>query len=183
MSMQRKENIANAFLALTKKKNIDKITVKDLVEYCGISRQSFYYHFPDITGVIEWLMLRQEEEISARIYASNSFEDAIRILAESVLENQGLIIKLRNSQKRDFFERLILNTMQERFRQAIRESSSDASGNMTAAETETLIRFFSFGLTGLIISFCHSRDANADQLTKQVLSVFRNLSVNPNAFL
>ena len=54
MPVQFKPMIAEAFIRLSKQKNIDKITVKDLVEACGISRQTFYYHFQDILEVIEW---------------------------------------------------------------------------------------------------------------------------------
>lgn len=54
MPVQVKPMIAEAFIRLSKQKNIDKITVKDLVEACGISRQTFYYHFQDILEVIEW---------------------------------------------------------------------------------------------------------------------------------
>ena len=39
---------------LIRRKDADKITVKDLVEVCGISRQTFYYHFKDIVDVVEW---------------------------------------------------------------------------------------------------------------------------------
>ena len=60
MKTQMKETIADAFIALARKKSIDKITVKDLVDYCDISRQSFYYHFQDILEVIEWNMQRIE---------------------------------------------------------------------------------------------------------------------------
>ena len=48
MPVNVKPLIADAFIKLSKEKNIDKITVKDIVDECGISRQSFYYHFQDI---------------------------------------------------------------------------------------------------------------------------------------
>ena len=39
-----KAAVADALLELIRRKDADKITVKDLVEVCGISRQTFYYH-------------------------------------------------------------------------------------------------------------------------------------------
>ena len=33
---------------LLRTKTIDKITINDLTEHCGISRMTFYYHFKDI---------------------------------------------------------------------------------------------------------------------------------------
>jgi arginine/lysine/ornithine decarboxylase len=49
-----KAAVADALLELIRRKDADKITVKDLVEVCGISRQTFYYHFKDIVDVVEW---------------------------------------------------------------------------------------------------------------------------------
>ena len=54
MPVNVKPMIADAFIKLSKEKSVDKITVKDLVEECNISRQTFYYHFQDILEVIEW---------------------------------------------------------------------------------------------------------------------------------
>ena len=56
MPVNVKNLIAETFVKLSDEKNIDKITVKDIVEACGISRQAFYYHFRDLLEVIEWSM-------------------------------------------------------------------------------------------------------------------------------
>ena len=36
-------------------KPLDKITIRDLTEDCGISRMAFYYHFKDIYDLDAWL--------------------------------------------------------------------------------------------------------------------------------
>ena len=56
MAVNMKSMIAETFMALSKTKDVDKITVMDLVKACHISRQTFYYHFQDILEVIEWSM-------------------------------------------------------------------------------------------------------------------------------
>ena len=55
MPADMKQMIAEALTKLLEHKRVDKITVKELVDACGISRQTFYYHFQDIMDVIEWL--------------------------------------------------------------------------------------------------------------------------------
>ena len=52
MPLDVKAAVADALLELIRRKDADKITVKDLVEVCGISRQTFYYHFKDIVDVV-----------------------------------------------------------------------------------------------------------------------------------
>ena len=49
-----KAKIADTLNEILKHKELDKITVKELVDACNISRQSFYYHFQDIMEVVEW---------------------------------------------------------------------------------------------------------------------------------
>lgn len=168
-----KETIADAFMALAKQKSIDKITVKDLVDYCGISRQSFYYHFQDILEVIEWQSLRMEAALSARIQQAGSFEEAVHLLAESVIQSRDLIEKLRGSQKRDFVEKLVMDSMEERFRATVR--AADDPLPLKATELDALIRFFTFGLAGLMTAHCLEKEPNADVLSQQVMAVFKYL--------
>ena len=42
---------------------LDKITVKEIVEACGISRNTFYYHFGDIYALLEALFTRDVQRI------------------------------------------------------------------------------------------------------------------------
>ena len=42
---------------LLRTKSIDRITINDLTEHCGISRMTFYYHFKDIYDLVEWICL------------------------------------------------------------------------------------------------------------------------------
>ena len=48
MPTDMKETIAEAAKRLLMEKHVKKLTVKDIVEECQITRQAFYYHFEDI---------------------------------------------------------------------------------------------------------------------------------------
>lgn len=45
--------IKEAFLKLLNENPINKISVRMIVEECGVNRNSFYYHFRDIPSLIE----------------------------------------------------------------------------------------------------------------------------------
>lgn len=40
--------IKASFMKLLNERPLNKITVKDIADDCGISRNSFYYHFEDV---------------------------------------------------------------------------------------------------------------------------------------
>ena len=48
--------LAYALKDLLKNKPLNKITVSDITDKCGINRQTFYYHFADIMELVGWLL-------------------------------------------------------------------------------------------------------------------------------
>ena len=54
MPKSTKNQIMNALAELLQTKRLDDITVTELVEQCGLSRQAFYYHFSDLYGVVDY---------------------------------------------------------------------------------------------------------------------------------
>ncbi len=49
-----KEILAESFFELAENKNVDKITIKDIVNNCGYSTATFYRHFKDKYDLIAW---------------------------------------------------------------------------------------------------------------------------------
>ena len=47
------EAIKKAFIRLLNQKPLNKITVKMIIGECGISRNTFYYHFKDVPELLE----------------------------------------------------------------------------------------------------------------------------------
>ena len=52
-----KREIKNSFIKLLTERPISQITVKDIVEDCGVNRNSFYYHFQDIPSLLEEIIV------------------------------------------------------------------------------------------------------------------------------
>ena len=54
MPNSMKYALAQSLKKLLSVRKLDKITVKDIVEDCGVNRQTFYYYFRDIYDLLEW---------------------------------------------------------------------------------------------------------------------------------
>ena len=76
-------------MRLVGKKSLEKITVRDIVDDCGINRNTFYYYFQDIYAVLEDIFrdviksLPQEETLGVTLAAF------YRMLAEFCAEHPG----------------------------------------------------------------------------------------------
>ena len=47
--------LADSLLEIAKTKDVDKITIKEIVDNCGLSSQTFYNHFADKYALILWI--------------------------------------------------------------------------------------------------------------------------------
>ena len=148
MPVNMKDTIAEAFLAMTARKSIDKITVKDLVEACHISRQTFYYHFQDIVEVIEWAGQRVVQRAVSMSLAAENPEDAIRAFFSVAAEHYGLLQKLLNSQKRVQIERMLLQGVRTYLQELGRYQPSGRT--LSYADAEIELNFCAWGFTGLL---------------------------------
>lgn len=62
-----KEILAESFRELAEKKNIDKITVRDITENCGYSSATFYRQFKDKYDLIVWDHTQRVAEVMNQI--------------------------------------------------------------------------------------------------------------------
>lgn len=55
MAINIKQIVADAMLDLCRTKELKAITIKDIREKTGVSRQGFYNHFKDKEDLIHWI--------------------------------------------------------------------------------------------------------------------------------
>ena len=96
--------IKEAFVELLGEKPLSGITVKDIVERCGINRNSFYYHFRDIPSLIEEIVTGEADRIISEYNSIDSLEMGLRAALEFVGNNRREILHIYNSANRDIFE-------------------------------------------------------------------------------
>ena len=71
MISRKKAAIMESLLKLLDERPLNKISVRDIVEDCGINRNTFYYHFEDMPALVEAVVL-EEVDCIMRQYASVS---------------------------------------------------------------------------------------------------------------
>lgn len=89
-SQNTKKMLANTLISLMKKKPLSKISISEIVKECQINRKTFYYHFEDIYGLLEWHL---EQEINSIINPSitlDQIDTAIHISTDYMEKNSYL---------------------------------------------------------------------------------------------
>ena len=99
--------IEESFIRLLNERPLDKITIKDIVDDCGISRNTFYYHFQDITALLEHILNADVERVLSQHLDMDSWEDGFISAARFALENKRLVYHIYNSVSRERVERYL----------------------------------------------------------------------------
>ena len=111
MPVDTKQMISDHLTALLMKKNLEDITVKNLVEDCRISRQTFYYHFQDLTDVIQWKIHQEIQRSLQNSLKAESLEESIRFFTSGADRNRQLLKNLLDSPRRAEMERLLVKAL------------------------------------------------------------------------
>ncbi len=102
-----KRAIRDSFIKLLNERPVSKITIKDIVEDCGINRNSFYYHYEDLPSMIEEIILEYADEIIRDHPTVESLEEGMDVAVSFALENRRAALHLYHSANRDLFERYL----------------------------------------------------------------------------
>ena len=146
-----KRAIKEAFVALLDERPLNKITVKDVVEACGINRNSFYYHFQDLPALLEEIIAQRVRELIEMHPTVDSLEDCFDAAAEFVLQNRRAVLHIYNSLSRDVFERYLMDVCLYVVKTYV---EADFAGRpVDERDMETIIRYHKCECFGNIIDW------------------------------
>ena len=92
-----KNAIRQAFLDILSEKPLNKITVRDISERCGINRNTFYYHYQDIPSLLEEVCEIETCRIIEKYPELNSIEQCAMAAMEFALEHKRAVMHIYNS--------------------------------------------------------------------------------------
>ena len=90
-------------------KPLDKITIRDLTEDCGISRMAFYYHFKDIYDLVEWACLEDATRALAGKKTYDTWSEGLVQIFDAVYENKPFILNAYRCISRDQIESFLFH--------------------------------------------------------------------------
>lgn len=164
MAIDMKEIIAEKFSEISKTKSIDKITVKELVEACNISRQAFYYHFQDIMDVASWLSKKRIHGVLQASAQAESIEDAIRVFVTFFSESREVIMRRLESSMYRQYEALL----NDEIRAFLKDLAQRGNKSVSYTDFEAAMEFCVGGIYTMLMTYT-GKSAEMDQwLTRQL---------------
>lgn len=166
MPLDMKDNIAEAARRLLMENNVKKLTVKDIVEECQITRQTFYYHFQDIPELISWVIERETERLRSKAEAQEDPEKRLKFFFAVSLNAMPYIRQSMLTNYRDEIGRILL----AHFRRMIEESAEgkELAHRCSQAEFDLIIRYHSMAILGILASWSEEDTKHQDEVVHQI---------------
>ncbi len=146
-------------------KPVSQITIKDIVEDCGINRNSFYYHFRDLPSLLEEMVMEQAEEIIAEYPTIDSLEECIEAAISFAMNNRKAVMHIYNSVSRDIYEEYLWRVCQHVVTVYI--NSITKNYRVSDYDREAFISFYKCSCFGLILDW--QRNGMKSDIKKQFL--------------
>ena len=133
------------------KKPVDKITISDLTNDCGISRMSFYYHFKDIYDLVEWACFEDASNALQGKKTYDTWQEGLMQIFEAVMENKPFILNVYHALSRDQIENYLFHLTYELIEGVVEEKS--AGMNVTEEQKQFVADFYKYSFVGLMLDW------------------------------
>jgi AcrR family transcriptional regulator len=146
-----KAAIKASFLKLLNERPLNQITVKDIVEDCGINRNSFYYHYQDLPSLIEEIIHEETDRIINEYPAIDSIEQCLNVAVRFALDNKRAVLHLYNSVNRSMYERHVMSACEYVVTTYI--DGNFPKENVDPEDRDIIIRFYKCACFGQIVDW------------------------------
>ena len=103
-----REAIKASFIKLLNEKPLNRITVKNIISDCKVSRNTFYYHFKDVPELLEVIIKDLLDELVKNNTTIDSVSGVIDMAYRYYKENKKAIYHIYNSVDRVYYEDFLL---------------------------------------------------------------------------
>lgn len=158
--------IKASFMKLLNERPLNKISVKDIVEDCGINRNSFYYHFQDIPSLVTEIVTEQTDKLIQKYPSISSLDECFRIAGQYALENRRAVMHIYNSVNRDVFVQNAMRLCEDVVTKYIETAFPENS--LEPEDRKVVIHFVKCGLFGICTDWLDSglNDGNFEELLR-----------------
>lgn len=169
MPADMKELIADAAKTLVIDENVKKLTVKDIVEKCHITRQTFYYHFEDIPHLLQWILEQEIREMHDSARSKDSMEERLRYFFTMAVQLTPYIRKTMESSYGEELRHLLKEESFQLLLDIVREEN--LYRGLSREELKLVLRYHSQAIIGFLLDWSDQDTENLDAIVHTVYRI------------
>jgi probable dihydroxyacetone kinase regulator len=143
-----KKKLADALKILMSEKALEKITIQDIVNLCGMNRRTFYYHFQDIYELLDWFY---HEEALRQLEINSTYEswpNELLYLFHYIEANKKITLCVFKSLGRGYLEDFIYKSVYRVVRNIVYGIASDLE--VKVEQKDFMAHYYTVSLVGVL---------------------------------
>ena len=162
MAVETKELIVEAVKRLLMQKKVKKLTVKDIVDECNITRQAFYYHFEDIPDLLKWVLERNTDRLVEETPTQGNAENGLHYLFLLALNARPYVEHSLQTNYRDEIERMVEDHLFTFFLRVVEKCGLYAQ--CSHADLKLVMRYHSQAVLGFLKNWTEDDSNDLDHI-------------------
>lgn len=169
MPTDMKKVIAEAVQTLLVERHVKKLTVKDIVDQCHITRQAFYYHFEGIPELLRWMIDGYFEQVMQEALAQEEGEAGLRCFFVMAINAAPYVEHGIKSNYGQELKRLLRQSFQQYF--ALASQRRHFYPNCTHAQLEIIQRYHSKAILGILEEWTEEDTEQLEQIVHTIYHI------------
>ena len=159
MAQTTKRALEASLKKLLLRKPLNKITISDITEDCGVNRMTFYYHFKDIYDLVDWILMEDAAEALEGLQDFETWSGALREMLEKVQANRVLVLNVYRSVSREQVEQYLYRLLDPILKDFADRECHDIT--VQDADKQFVVDFYKYALVGMTLEWTR-RDMRGD---------------------
>ena len=151
MALATKRLLADSLKELLERKTLDKITVKEIVEHCGVNRQTFYYNFQDIYDLIEWIFNEEAERLLGDRPKDSDWKEDLHRIVNYLKENENLVWNVMRSVNRVSMEQFLKAEFTPTITEIVHRKTEGK--NVSQENIDFIVNVYTLSAVGLLFNW------------------------------
>ena len=151
MSQITKRALEESLKKMLLKKPVNKITISDITEDCGINRMTFYYHFKDIYDLVEWSCVEDAARALDGKKTYDTWQQGFQQIFQAVLDNKPFVQNVYQFVNREQVETYLYSLTHNLLIGVIEEKA--VGMQVRDEDKEFIADFFRFAFVGLMLDW------------------------------
>lgn len=145
--------LAQSLKKLLSTRKLDKITVKDIAEDCGVNRQTFYYYFRDIYDLLEWNFCDATERLIRSGLDHGDWRSGVKAVTEYLQENRTLVWNAYHSISHESVSEFLKRTLRPHILSAVREEAKGLEWEPCQENVDFVADIFTLTAAGIVMEW------------------------------
>lgn len=144
-----KRLLTDSLKRLMAQKPLNKITIREITEGCGVNRQTFYYHFEDIYDLLRWMYRQEALALLDQREGVLIWQDGLLQLFRYLQENRAVCLCALHSVSREHLKRFFRDDINSVIQNTIQNLAAQLNYPASDREIDLLTRFYVSALAGI----------------------------------